>query len=284
MKFNYKFDEDGFSARYYQGKASNTSILIILSTMRNDAIAKAFTEAKMDTLALDFIEPGREISLDDISFVAETMHAQGYEHVGLWGWGLGGSVALGVASHYPEDIDLVIGVNPFHILYQPLSIKPTTMTILYKGLPLPLLKPETKMWKQVAKEMKCSHEFHTVDRYEQCLTYGLREEMIIPVEKCQCPILLLSSQNDVVLPSEYACRQIVRRLQDHDYRYGARHLHYQMVSHAILPPKAFNRDRLLYRRISQIERNYPKHCQKARQDAFQKTLTFIQDKWPEANE
>lgn len=284
MEFNYKFDEDGFSARYYQGKASNTSILIILSTIRNDVIAKAFTEENMDTLALDVIEPGREVSLDDISFVAQTMHSQGYEHVGLWGWGFGGSIALSVASHYPDDIDLVIAVNPFHLLYQPLSIKPTSMTILYKGLPLPLLKPETKMWKQVAREMKFSHEFHTVDRYEQCLAYGLKEEMIIPVENIQCPILLISSQNDVVLPSEYACRQIVRRLQDSDYRYGARHLQYQVVSHAIIPPKAFHKDHILYRRLFQIERNYPKHCHKAREDALQKTLAFINDKWPEANE
>lgn len=284
MKEQYRLEQDGFSARYYQGSGEPSSIIIVLSAKRNDNIAQAFTDKGFHTLALDMIEFGNEVSLDDISLAAQTMREEGFSHVGVWGFGFGATIALSTAAHYPNDFDLVMAISPFHLLYQPLLVKSAPISILFQGLPLPILKPESKVWKDVIKEVGSSHEFHTVDRFEQWLTHGYREEMMIPVENIHCPILLISSQNDTVLPSEYACRFMVRRLKDQHFGYGVRHIHYRMVSHMILPPKLPLQDQILYRRLFQIERNYPAHCQHTREDAFEKTLLFIHEKWPWANE
>ena len=58
---------------------------------------------------------------------------------------------------------------------------------------------------------------------------------VIQAEKITGPILLISSKMDNMWPSEPAAKQIMKRLQEHDFPYPYHHLSYDYGGHMFVP-------------------------------------------------
>lgn len=58
---------------------------------------------------------------------------------------------------------------------------------------------------------------------------------VIQAEKITGPILLISSKMDNMWPSEPAAKQIMKRLQEHDFPYPYQHLSYDYGGHMFVP-------------------------------------------------
>ena len=93
---------------------------------------------------------------------------------------------------------------------------------------------------------------------------------VIQVEKITGPILLISSKMDNMWPSEFAAKQITKRLQEHSFPYFYQHLSYDYGGHMFVPmefgqTKIFKGDR---------GKNKEPGL-KARMDSLVKTLEFV---------
>jgi dienelactone hydrolase len=59
---------------------------------------------------------------------------------------------------------------------------------------------------------------------------------VIPVEKINAPVLLISAGDDQVWPSSVMADQIVKRLAEHRHAYADESLCYAAAGHEVLPP------------------------------------------------
>jgi dienelactone hydrolase len=59
---------------------------------------------------------------------------------------------------------------------------------------------------------------------------------VIPVERINGPILLVSGADDAIWPSSKMCEQVVGRLKKHNFRFSFQHLRYDGAGHLLAGP------------------------------------------------
>jgi len=137
----------------------------------------------------------------------------------LLGFSRGGELVLNLAAGY-NDFDAVV------------SIVPPNMTMPYRFNRLGLF--ETSSWTMEGKEIPCiSSTFKTrkilrKEGLHTVLVEILKDEKIagkaeIPVERMNCPVLIISAENDEVWPSTEMGDLIIKRLKENNYGFCYKH-------------------------------------------------------------
>jgi dipeptidyl aminopeptidase/acylaminoacyl peptidase len=138
----------------------------------------------------------------------------------LLGFSRGGELVLNLAAGY-NDFDAVV------------SIVPPNMTMPYRFNRLGLF--ETSAWTMNGKEIPCISSSSRIrkilrnDGLHTVLSEILKDDKIagkaeIPVERMNCPVLIISAKNDEVWPSAEMGDLIIKRLQENNYGYYSKHI------------------------------------------------------------
>jgi len=110
--------------------------------------------------------------------------------------------------------------------------------------------------------------------YEQVLAQRKNEENTIKVENIRGPVLLLAADNDAQWPSAEMARAVCGRLKDKNFSYQFRVQTYYPAGHILCPVHSAGTRKLL-RMLYIVERTFPAECEKARADALELTLSWM---------
>lgn len=142
-------------------------------------------------------------------------------HIGMIGWSRGAEAALLVAAHYPE-IRAVVGVSPTSVVWPGLPKKPAWTL---GGIPLPNI-PLNGPGDGPFGSMR--------DLFIVGLEHASQyPEAVIPVERIDGPILLLSGSEDRIWPAGKMAEQIVARLRQSRFPFAYTHIEYPGAGHAV---------------------------------------------------
>jgi hypothetical protein len=72
--------------------------------------------------------------------------------------------------------------------------------------------------------------------FDAALDGPLPNDVFIPVEQTNGPILLVSGDDDRMWPASRMGRQIIERLAAHRHPFTSRHVHYPNAGHLMRPP------------------------------------------------
>jgi dienelactone hydrolase len=148
------------------------------------------------------------------------------KRIAIGGVSKGGELALLIASRHPEIRGVAVFV-PSGIVFQSIaSGYPKTSSWSFQGKDLPFVAYG-----------KVDNPKSTAEIYraglEQAEESKSMEAAVIPVERINGPILLLSGQEDNLWPSTMLSEMIVARLRSHMFRYPVEHTAYPEAGHLI---------------------------------------------------
>ena len=285
----YRVKTDGFHGELFlptEDKYPGKSLICFSGSDGNfelsRMLASIFQSHGLATLALAYVmeeDLPRQffhIPIDFLEAATKRLHCMGYEKVGLWGISKGAELALTAGSLLPELVNAVIAVAPMCTVCQGFRMEKgisieTGSSWKFHGKEVPYTAyglekfPISQVfWKSVR-----ARELTMYDLY-QPLVQNPTPAAVIQVEKITGPVLLISSKMDTMWPSEFAAKQIIKRLQEHSFPYFYRHLSYDYGGHLFVPmelrlTKLFRGDRWKNK-----ERG-----RKARMDSLMKTLEFV---------
>lgn len=156
--------------------------------------------------------------------------------IGLYGASRGAELSLILGSIFPSEISAIVAVVPSSVVYGGLSETPVNAW-LYKGKPVAPFAPVPKTDFTNGKGERVDSPANTRDNFLQGMKdIAAFEAAAIPVEKIQCPILLISGGNDQMWPSEIYAKRILDRLKEKGSSILAKHLNYPDAGHGINIP------------------------------------------------
>ena len=84
---------------------------------------------------------------------------------------------------------------------------------------------------------------------------------------------MISGGADVMVPANWCCEQIMKRLDQHGFRYPHVHKNYEFLSHYTAM------FRLMASGMFRVERRHRKECDANREASWKYTLEFLQEEW-----
>ncbi len=158
--------------------------------------------------------------------------------VALSGVSRGGELVLLLGSTFPELIDAIVAWVPSSVLWA--GIGPGNSAIgspswSYRGKPLPMM-PD-RVTAEQDRQILGDEPVALTRRY--LINLEDRDAVrhaAIPVERIECPLLLISGQDDAMWPSTLMSEMIVERLAEHNHPQLYRHLQYAGAGHGIRAP------------------------------------------------
>ena len=155
--------------------------------------------------------------------------------LGIWGGSKGAELALLVASSNPE-VKAVVAYAPSHVVWQGLAFRGERRSSWSRyGDPVPYVRftdDEERIRKYAGSGTQYITHLYRASLDDSSAVAAAR----IPVERINGPVLLVSGGNDLLWPSEYMARQIVRRLEREAHPHPVIHLSYPGAGHAIGRP------------------------------------------------
>jgi dienelactone hydrolase len=151
------------------------------------------------------------------------------DHLLLFGSSRGAELALLSASLYPQLFNALVAYVPSCAVYGSLpEMKGNAW--LYQGKPIAPPAPFPFPLLTEGKPLVCTPSFLA----------GMEdphfEQSVIPVEKIQCPLLLISGEADGMWPSSIFCKKIMDRLEKYHSPIVREHLCYAGAGHHINIP------------------------------------------------
>lgn len=285
---------DGFFGAYYEPKdikypgkgmviCSGTDGSFLFTKLG----AEMFYEAGMPVIALGYWN--QEGTPDDpFCIPVEYMHnaclwleKEKGLHPGVWGISLGGELSLLCGSLFP-DIECVVAVAPVHIVSQTGSFNgglhfAKGSPFSFQENPLPYVGVSEEKAAEYVKRMKRNFlrtfEPDMLFYYEEILKSEHDSAADIRVEKINGPILLISGGADVMVPSNWVCEEVIKRLDKNGFKYPHTHKNYELLSHyaAMFRPMSSG--------LFRVERKHKKECNANREASWNYTLKFLKDEW-----
>ena len=281
--------KDGFLGELYKPDQDKYPGKVIIAFSGSDGIfalskklAGLFAQAGLTTLALAYWnEDGLPASLTHISLeylgkVAETLKQKGYEKIGLWGISMGAEYALLAASYMPDLFSLVVAGSPIYFSTQGLTEKKLNAqgsAFSWKGKDLPYTPYKENMTKGKMIRNLLKHKEYYVRFMYDPIASDPKEDSLIPVRNMKASVLLFSGQLDSMWPSYESGNKIMEQLDKADYPYPHEHYTYELGSHYMVP-MSLKSDKLFV-----AERKYPEESKRYKEDIWNKTMSFIADKW-----
>lgn len=158
--------------------------------------------------------------------------------LGILGTSRGAELALILATLFPRDIQSVVVTAPTATIHPALGPRPEAAW-LWQGKPVGPCVPSPLPPSEVRKES-------TDPRHALAMTpFFLKmmeehgdwfEKAAIPVEKIQCPLLMVSGGDDRLWPASLFCRRIQQRFETRGGRGECVHLNYPEAGHLVNVP------------------------------------------------
>jgi len=164
-------------------------------------------------------------------------------HIAVMGTSRGGELALLLGSTFSE-ISAVIAYVPNFAIQAAFGPSDhlndeVAASWTYKNQPLPCFPLHVKNVKWFDKSpVVLKHGFLNTDDIASLQSDNINPDAIIPVEKINGPVLLLSGGDDQMWPSQNMSELIMNRLQRYHHRYleKSMHLNYPKAGHLIMVP------------------------------------------------
>lgn len=229
----------GFDGRLYPVKARKDKIVIALGGSEGGLwLAKKqarWLQAQgMPALAVGYFGTpgtGKQLTLVPLEIIENALSylkEQGYGHIGILGISKGAEFALVAAAHFPV-IDCVIAKTPSWFVGEGITGRAPSGTSSWS-------------WqkKALAYTPYRERQFHAVRRILRAGEYTLLSlntgksvvaDAIIPVERTNGPVLLLSTHSDTIWPSEASGNQLSLRLFQNHFSHPYRHVCYRYMGH-----------------------------------------------------
>ncbi len=156
--------------------------------------------------------------------------------IGLYGASRGAELSLILGSLFPDKISSIVAVVPSSVVYGGLSETPVNAWT-YQGQPIAPFASVPKTDFTNGKGETAENPANTRDNFLKGMQNIVAfEAAAIPVEKIQCPILLISGGDDKMWPSEIYANQILDRLKKKGSEIQVMHLNYPDAGHGINIP------------------------------------------------
>lgn len=157
-------------------------------------------------------------------------------HVGIYGVSRGAELALLLGCTFPESVQSVVAVVPSSVVYGGSSGGPVNAW-LYHGEPLTPFAPVGKENSTDNKGLDRAYPILMKERFlEGMKDTKAFESAVIPVEKIQASLLLISGEDDQMWPSALYATQIQERLKAYKSSIFCEHLCYPKAGHGISIP------------------------------------------------
>jgi dienelactone hydrolase len=157
--------------------------------------------------------------------------------LGVFGISRGAELALLLGSRMPS-IRSVVAYCPSSTIWNGLregtAVDMPAWTAL--GRPIPFVSLATVSPPALLARVFRGASVTLLPLFETALAMSLPEEAIIPVERTDAPILLISGEDDRMWPSARMGEQIMERLAAHAHPFQSRHCHYPGAGHLMRPP------------------------------------------------
>lgn len=141
--------------------------------------------------------------------------------IALLGSSKGGELVLNLASRY-DDIDAVVALVPSHVTFPGYTITANTSAWMYDDKEVEFIQiPYYKLIWAVLKDDPQTMRKILLESEESS------KDAQIEVEKINASILLLSAQNDEAWPSDYMSDQVMKRLEENQFKYHYEHFSFE---------------------------------------------------------
>ena len=283
---NTSVKTEGFEGILFPGNGSKEKVLIVMSGSDGGMSlsrqeAEFYHQNDIPALALGLFktkETPKELSHVPVEYVESAIRwlkEQGYKRIGIDGTSKGSEMALIAASMF-HDISCVIVRVPSHFVSEGLSgsgkdkAPSGTSCWSYRGKDLPYAPYRNRTF-NILKMFLKEKEMHIITFNRD---KDVTPETLIPIEKIQAPILMLSSKHDEVWPSYDSATYMEQKLVDINYPYPHKHVAYEHMSHAVITKIPW-----IYKMAFKSERQHPVECEADRRALRIELLVWINKVW-----
>ena len=278
--------ENGFEGILFPGDGRKDKVLIVMSgsdggmTLSRQE-AEFYHRNGIPALSLGLFktkQTPKELSRVPVEYVEaaiQWLKQQGYQKIGIDGTSKGSEMALLAASMFP-DISCVIARVPSHFVSEGLSGSgknkgPSgTSCWSYRGKELPYAPYRSRKF-NILKMLMREKELHIITFNRD---KDVTPETLIPIERIQGPVLLLSSMHDEVWPSFESASFMENRLAENGFPFPHKHVAYEHISHAMLTKLPW-----IYKLAFKSERSHPKECEEDRKALRKELLDWVKQTW-----
>lgn len=223
-------------------------------------------------------ETPKELSHVPVEYVEAAikwLKQQGYQKIGIDGTSKGSEMALIAASIFP-DLSCVIVRVPSHFVSEGLSgsgknkAPSGTSCWSYQGKDLPYAPYRSRSFNILQMFLR-EKEMHIITFNRD---KDVTPETLIPIERIQAPVLMLSSTHDEVWPSFESASYMESRLTEIGFPYPHKHVAYENMSHAVVTTIPW-----IYKMAFKSERQNPKACADDRKALKKELLDWVNRVW-----
>ena len=278
--------KDGFEGILFLGDGRKDKVLIVRSGSDGGMTlsrkeAEFYHKNGIPALCLGLFrtkETPKELSHVPVEYVeaaVKWLKQQGYQKVGIDGTSKGSEMALIAASMF-SDISCVIVRVPSHFVSEGLSGKgkdkaPSgTSCWSYHGKDLPYAPYRSRTF-NILKMFLQEKEMHIITFNRD---KDVTPETLIPIERIQAPVLMLSSKHDEVWPSFDSASYMEEKLTETGFPFPHKHVAYENMSHAMLTTLPW-----IYKMAFKSERQNPKGCEEDRKALRKELLDWVNLIW-----
>ena len=290
----FSVEKDGFYGAYYEPTQNRFPGKAMVSCSGSDGSflltqlgADRFVDAGMPVLALGYWNvPGTPADpclcpVEYMQRACQWLRDLKGLHPGVWGISLGGEYALLCASLFPE-IECVVAASPVHVVTQCGSFTgglhfAEGSPFSRQGKPVPYVSVSAEQAREDLKRMKRNflkrREPDMLFYYDELLKKPYNPAADIQVENISGPVLLISGGADVMVPANWVCQEVMKRLDKHGFTYSHKHYNYDILSHYACPIRPMTSS------VFRVERKYKAECNANREKAWKDTLQFLKNDW-----
>lgn len=233
------------------------------------ALAVALFKTKQTSKNLD------RVPIEYIESAIQWLKRKGYERIGIDGTSKGSEIALLSATLF-KDLSCIIARVPSHFVSEGLVIcgkskRPSgTSCWSYRGHEIPYAPYNVRKF-NLPKILMKEKELYLINiNREKTIT----ENALIPIEKIEAPILLLSAVNDTVWPSYESSLYMEKYLKEKEFTYPYKHVAFDNLSHAMVTDGS-----IIYRAAFKTERQNKRKCAEERMQLQNELLHWVEEIW-----
>lgn len=213
-----------------------------------------------------------KVPIEYMERAIEWLKKCGYNKIVVDGISKGSEYALYASTLIP-DIKGVIARVPSYFISEGLTKrKPAGNSCWsYKGKELPYTPYKTRRINKF-EILFIEKQFSLMSMNSD---KNVTKESVIPVERINGPVLLMSTRADTIWPCDTYTEKLIKRLQEKHFPFEVQHISFQYMSHFLLPmehKKSLKWIRMLF----QSERLHPEECAQERKEMENATLKYLE--------
>lgn len=273
---------EGFAGSLYPVKGRKDKVLITLSGseggLRNaQKLAHYHARQGLPALAIGYFgtkgtpKALSQIPLEYIEKAIKWLKQHGYQKIAVEGVSKGAEYALAAATTF-EEISCVVLRTPPWFYGEGLTRRAPSNTSCWtyqgKALPYTPYKESAFLLKQLLWQAK---EYNLLP-----INTGKRldERSIIPIEKVNGPVLILSTQADTIWPSKESGDKLDQRLTQKNFPYPHKHICFRYMGHLMFENVGY-----FVRVLFKSERAHPLECAEERKQMGREVRDWLEHVW-----